>query len=294
MEQLKNTVKKSKDLDMYLPQNESEWIETKCFQIEDIEVSGRSIHCAFSSGPEKSHLVTMVGGIPRDENRRKNLPLINKLYGHLAIKLLKVRESSVMYNQTATGGSGGDWNKETISTRINVVETVSRYFSKKIQSDNLSIIGTSAGAYMAVRSVDSLNKDNFFVKKLVLISPGFYPSSVENIPYGNEFKKQISSPWDIQSSPIFSTLQAFVENGGEVLITFFESDDPPIPVYMQKYCKEFAETLSENGGKIEVMIIPGVAHNFRTIGSQESKNAVDNQSIRDTASKILSFLSREK
>lgn len=195
MEQFKQSVEKKKDLDQYLPQSESEWLATKYFQVKDLNLEGRNIRCAFSPGAEKSQLVTMVGGVPRDPERRKQLPLINKLYGHLAIKLAKFNESSVMYNQPATGGSGGDWGEETLATRTKVIEGVSRYFGEQIQSNNLAIIGTSAGAYMAVRSLDSLNQNELLVKKLVLISPGFYPAEAENIPYGDLFTRTISSPF---------------------------------------------------------------------------------------------------
>jgi hypothetical protein len=53
------------------------------------------------------------------------------------------------------------------------------------------------------------------------------------------------------------------------------------------------KNLAEKGAKIDVITIPGVAHNFRAIGSEESKNVVNNQSVRDTANTIMSFLSRE-
>ncbi len=292
MEQLKQ--QPEKDLSRHLPQSENEWLATKSFHVENVVLDGRSIRCAFSPGREGSQLVTMVGGIPRDPERRKNLPLINKLYGHLALKLSKVNESSVMYNQPATGGSLGDWNEETLATRTKVVEGISRHFSEKIKSNNVALIGTSAGAYMALRSVESLNKEDLFVKKVVLISPGFYPASAETLPYGETFKKIVSNPWDVRLSPFFSTLEDFLKKGGEVLITFFESDDPPIPLHMQEYARDFARSSREGGGKIEVFTIPRVGHNFRIIGSQEGKNTVDNQSIRDTASLVASFLSKEK
>lgn len=294
MEKMKShKSEKNKDFSYYLPQSENEWLATNLFEVSTIDIHGKSIRCAFSCGAPGSQLVTMVGGIPRDLERRKQLPLINKLYGHIAVKRSQVNESSVMYNQTATGGSGGDWDTETLRSRIQVVEGVTKHFSEQSKSNNVAIIGTSAGAYMAIRSLASLNKENQLVKKLVLIFPGFYPTQVEDMPYGETFKQTISSPWDIKSSPIFDDIKNFVENGGEVLITFFESDDPPIPLRMQEYCKQFVENLKDSGCAIEVFSIPGVAHNFRTIGSQESKNVVDNTSVRETAVKIISFLSKE-
>jgi hypothetical protein len=251
MEKLKDNSghEKLKDLDHYLPQSESEWLATNYFKVENVIVDDKSIRCAFSQGAEGSGLVTMVGGVPRDPERRKQLPLINKLYGHLAVKLARVNESSVMYNQSATGGSGGDWENETLKTRTEVVADISKHFLHELNSTNLSIIGTSAGAYMTVRSLESLNQESFSVKKLVLISPGFYPPEAETLPYGEMFKNTISSPWEINTSPIFNDIKNFTESGGEFLITFFESDDPPIPMRMQIFCKEFAKKSCRKGRK---------------------------------------------
>ena len=92
---------KSKDKADHLPQSEAEWLKTGKFEVENIAIGGKEIRCALVRGPENSPLVTMVGGIPRDHERRKKLPLINKLYGHLALKILDQAESSLLYNQPA-------------------------------------------------------------------------------------------------------------------------------------------------------------------------------------------------
>ncbi len=59
----------------------------------------------------------MVEGIPRDLDRRNKLPLINKLYDLMATKLVDHDVNSVLYNQPATGGSSGDCDSKTITTR---------------------------------------------------------------------------------------------------------------------------------------------------------------------------------
>ncbi len=290
---VKNETTTKKNLDHYLPQTEEEWLSTGHFKVEDVMVGNNTIRSAFSNGGDSSRLVTMVGGIPRDKERRKKLPLINKLYGHIALKLLKVKESSVMYNQPATGKSDGSWEEETLATRARVVTEITDYFANKIHTKDIALIGTSAGAYMTVRSLRMLKEKGYTPSRVTLISPAFYPDHVENVPYGEKFKEIISSSWDLELSPLFSDLRAYVLEGGSVLISFFENDDPPIPLRMQEFCKKFANELSEKGGKIEVITIPGVAHNFRKIGVEETKNVIDNKSVRDTASTIFSFLSKE-
>lgn len=92
----------------YLPQSETEWLKTGKFRIETVKIGTKKIRCALAHSSESDRIVVMVGGIPRDPGRREKLPLINKLYGHLAIKLLDHNISSLLYNQPGTGGSSGD------------------------------------------------------------------------------------------------------------------------------------------------------------------------------------------
>ncbi len=273
-----------------LPQSESEWMATKVFSLEAIKVGENEIQCAFSQGGRGNSVTAMVGGLPRDPSRREKLPLINKLYGNLAVELSHRRESSVLYNQPGTGRSTGDWEKGTITTRAHVLTEVSKYFYIKGEASSLAIVGTSAGGYMAVRALDELQKNGVVVSKLALLSPAAYPESVEEIPYGENFSNTIRTPWDVSTSPIFPLLTKFVKEGGSVLITFFEHDDPPIPRHIQEYYKSFVKELSDAGGDIEIVIIEGVAHNFRKIGIAEGDNIVDNQSVRVTTSKLTSFL----
>ncbi|TSA44924.1 hypothetical protein D4R51_02950 [bacterium] len=274
----------------YLPQSEAEWLETGKFDIETIRIGEKQIRCALVKGTEGEPLVTMVGGIPRNPERRKKLPLINKLYGHLALKLLDENESSLLYNQPATGGSSGEWENETIQSRTDILVGVSRHFHELTNSSNLSLIGTSAGAYMAVNALEQLENQHIKVPKLVLLSPAAYPKDAEDVPYGPAFTGIVRQPWDIAESPIFPKLEQYIKNGGSVFISFFESDDPPIPEHIQEYYKTFAQRLSDEGGAINLTTIPGVAHNFRRIGVSEGKNVVDNDSIRATATLLADFL----
>ena len=274
----------------HLPQSEAEWLQTGKFEIENITVGERKIRCALTRGPEHSPLITMVGGVPRDPERRKKLPLINKLYGHLALTLLVQNESSLLYNQPATGDSTGEWEKETFQSRTEVLIETSKYFYNRTKSSNLSLIGTSAGAYMALNALPQLEGLGIQIPKLVLLSPAAFPKGIEDIPYGESFSKAIRENWDVAESPAFSLLERYVKNGGSVFISFFEEDDPPIPEHIQNYYKDFAQRLSGEGADIRIAVIPGVAHNFRRIGIPEGANAVDNDSVRATATVLADFL----
>lgn len=278
----------------YLPQSEVEWLETGKFQVEMVTINDRQIRCALARGLENEPLTVMAGGIPRDQERREKLPLINKLYGHLAIKMLDQNKSSLLYNQPSTGGSSGEWEKETLLSRSDALVGVTEYFYRGVSASDVTLIGTSAAGYMTVNALEQLQDRGVKVLKLVLLSPAAYPEEVENIPYGEMFTELIRRQWNVAESPVFPRLERYVKDGGALFISFFEADDPPIPRHIQEYYKTFARRLSEEGGDVTLMTIPGVTHNFRRINSQESKNIVDNDSIRSTTAMLVNFLIENK
>src|SRR3989344_7289201 len=270
-----DTIMKKDEKD-YLPQSETEWLSTGKFTVEIATVSQSRIRCALTRGREGDRLVIMVGGIPRDPTRRQKLPLINKLYGHLAIKLLDHGMSSLLYNQPATGGSSGDWEKETLRSRAKTLDGIATHFSEQTSASDIALIGTSAGAYMAVSAIEAIQRTGHTVSKLALLSPAAYPKEIEEIPYGEAFTQRIHTPWDIATSPVFPRLQKFIASKGSLLVSFFEADNPPIPEYVQEYYRSFVRQLSTEGHDVTILTIPDVAHNFRRIGVSERKNVVDN------------------
>lgn len=283
-------MKKSKHGKDHLPQTESEWIATGKFNIGMVPINQSNIRYALTEGKKGSRLVIMVGGIPRDPTRRQQLPLVNKLYGHLAIKMLDHGISSLLYNQPATGGSSGDWGKDTLSSRTKILERITVHFKRQIAASDVAFVGTSAGAYMAVNAIEELERKRIKVTRLALLSPAAYPKEAENVPYGETFTHILRTPWDVGTSPVFSRLQKFAITGA-LLISFFEVDNPPIPEYIQEYYRDFVRRLSREGHTATTITIPGVSHNFRRIGVAENKNIVDNDSIRATAIRLSEFLS---
>ena len=273
-----------------LPQSEVEWLATGKFRIKTILINQNQIRCALTRGPDKSRLIIMVSGIPRDPTRRQQLPLINKLYGHLAITMLDHGINSLLYNQPATGGSSGEWKKETLHTRSKTLVSIASHFGQQTSASDIALIGTSAGAYMAVSAIEAIQRTGHTVSKLALLSPAAYPKEIEEIPYGEAFTQRIHTPWDIATSPVFPRLQKFIASKGSLLVSFFEADNPPIPEYVQEYYRSFVRQLSTEGHDVTILTIPDVAHNFRRIGVSERKNVVDNNSIRATTAKLSQFL----
>ena len=184
--------------------------------------------------------------------------------------------------------------KETIQSITDTLAGVAKYFHKDTSASSVSLVGTSAAGYMAVNALEQLRDQEIKTTKLVLLSPAAYPKAIEKIPYGEAFTKLIRKPWNIAESPIFPKLERYVRDGGSLFISFFEADNPPIPLHIQEYYKSFVQRLSEEGGDITFTIIQGVAYNFRRIDSQGSKNIVDNDSIRSTADAMVGFLTKAK
>lgn len=274
----------------HLPQSEVEWLETGKFRVERVTISRMPIKCAVVEGSKDKRLVVMVGGIPREPDRQRNLPLINKLYGYLAIELQLHGISSLLYNQPATGGSGGRWEKETLQSRTKVLVSLAEYFGKQLLSADIALIGSSAGAYMAVTAIEKIQEHGGNVLKLILLSPAAYPERIETVSYGPKFTEIIREPWDVSTSPVFPKLEKFIRNGGQLTICFFEADDPPIPLYIQEYYIHLVRELSSNSNGVSVLTIPGVAHNFHKLQKKKRENVIDNESIVATAKKFLKFL----
>ncbi len=279
------------DTKVALPASEKEWLDKNIFTEEFLRVEENTVRCAVANCKVQGTLVVMVGGVPRDEKERKNLPLINTFFGHLAESLKDSGIASVLYNHPGTGLSTGDWGKETLNTRSSVLAQVAGHYYKKMQSLDVAIVGVSAGGYMAVQAMRELQNKGVPVSKLILISPAAYPKTLLDVPYGDAFTKMIRTPWDFTTSPIFNDIKKFTTEGGTSFISFFEDDDPPIPMEVQKSFMSTAEVLNATGKNIEVAIIMGAAHNFRNVG--EEKRTANIGSIFATVSYLVSFLAKK-
>lgn len=272
-----------------LPESEEGWLGTGKFQVGFVTINGMRIRSALTKGLEGSQLVTMIGGIPREVERRHKLPLINKLYGHLALILQESGTSSLLYNQPATGASNGEWGKEMLQSRTSTLVGLVDRFGKQLSFSGHGLIGSSSGAYMAINAVEQIEAKGHTVSKLLLLSPAAYPQKIETVPYGEEFTRILKQPWDIATSPVFPKLKRFLKNGTSILLCFFEHDDPPIPLYIQEYYRNYMYGLQKEGKHVEVLTIPGVAHNFRRVEKKRG-SVIDDDSVRTTAERFAKFL----
>ncbi|MDP2650275.1 MAG: alpha/beta hydrolase, partial [bacterium] len=193
----------------HIPQTEAEWFETGKFKLKRVLIGGKHIECAVAEGVPGSPLVLMAGGIPRESDRQKNLPLINKLFGLIASQLKEEDVTSVQYHQPGTGRSGGKPSEETLETRTNALIGLVKEFQRETRAEHINLVGSSSGAYMAIRAARKLQEEGVSVRKLALLSPAAYPRESEVIPYGEVFRNIISQNWDVKTAQVFSDLRAF-------------------------------------------------------------------------------------
>lgn len=277
-------------LERSIPQSEDVWLATCRFDLERVHINRIPIQCAVAKGTLSNQLLIMSGGIPRETERQRNLPLINKLYGLVSMYAQERGVSSVLYNQPGTGKSGGIPEKATLKTRSAALVGLVEHFAKQLTATDITIIGSSAGAYMAISAVDELRKREITASRLILLSPAAYPEEVEAVPYGPKFSELIRKPWDVTTSPVFPKLERFMLNGGKVLLCFFQEDDPPIPRYIQEQYQNLVRRHAAPESGTSVMTIPGVAHNFRKLHRKQKGTVIDELSVRATAKIFHEFL----
>ena len=148
----------------------------------------------------------------------------------------------------------------------------------------------SAGSYIVARSVAGIRENDLDVESIVLQSPAAFPKEIEDLPYGEKFSKIVRSRWDINKSPVFTDLDNIAAQNTGILISYFQKDDPPIPIHVQNAYYDKAHELMSKGNNITTCTIYNVEHNFRRIGYELGQNIVSNDSIRAVGNNITNYI----
>ena len=269
---------------------ESEWLETGRFELNTRSLSNFAIRTAKTTFDldQPNQLVVFVGGIPKDRQRCEVLPLINRFHGLLALKVADEGMVGLAYNQPGTGGSTGNLETDTMADKIELLRDLTMDLLLENDLNEVSFVGMSAGSYVAARASELLAKQKVKVNSLILQSPALYPAHVEGIAYGNEFRATLSEHWSHKDSPVFNDLDSHLGRGGRVHITYFQRDDPPIPIDIQETYMNWV--MSREHGDASITSITGVEHNFRKIGHDSGRNVVDNNAIRKVARELVTII----
>lgn len=153
---------------IHLPQSEQEWLEGGMFDVGYQNVRDVRLRTALSKPAGKpDNLLVMVGGVPRELERRIKLPLINKLYGHLAILMANENWLSLLYNQPGTNDTHERFDTETLETRSAALRGLVRAVADKSGITDISLLGMSSGSYMSGRVTGQLTQDGLRVRHLI-------------------------------------------------------------------------------------------------------------------------------
>lgn len=271
-------------------QSTAEWLNTGCFEVGVADQGALQISHAVTKVANPDKVVVMVGGIPRDPERQQKLPLINKLYGSLATKLACSNIGSVLYNQPGTGESTGDLTQDSMRDRWEVLSRLAIDYAEEKGTDTVSLVGMSAGSYLAIRAAGLIRAAGVTVESLILQSPAAYPAAVDHLAYGQQFKDEISKGWRIEDTPARACLDEYAENGGRAHVVYFEKDDPPIPMFIQDFYNAWVDQQAAQGGNASRATIQGVGHNFRLLPVGAAGNKVDNGAVRRTSDELVDII----
>lgn len=225
--------------------------------------------------------VLMIGGIPRNAENQPDVPLFSSTFGPLSETLANRGMNSMVMNPAGMGGSEGDTFQESLNSRIDSWVTATRVLVESGQADphDLSIVGNSMGGHIAIRVAERLQAEGFGVKKLVLVSPAAYGANAEDKRYGPEFSAALREPGGLETSPVISGLQRFIEGGGKVMLSWVESDKP-IPQTVKDAYESVVGPALQSGEMVNMQSYLNVEHNFRAMGTDPKDNIV-NPVVRD-------------
>ena len=271
-----------------LPQTEKEWLNLADIHEKYVDVEGLAVNYAvFGSKQANSadKITIYAGGTPRDSTRREKLPLVNKLFGYIASGMAMQSTIGVNFNWPGQGRSEGDILSSSIDSRALLLAQLSEKLADIFDVGRIDLVAASMGAYCATLAAQQI--DSSRLGKVAFLSPAAYPESAHSLTYKNGFSAEISKPWEVSESPIYSIL---AELHVPTLVAYSEFDDPPIPKVIQSEFKN----LSDIEPSVEFHTIVGVSHNFRRPGLDHTGNVVDNNAVRSFGHKVVSFLETTK
>jgi len=161
------------------------------------------------------------------------------------VQNLVQRDISVLtFNFSGTGRSSGSFEQSTIKKRV---EEATAIISKYADLANLTLCGTTMGAHLAIKMIDS-----FRVKSLVLFSPAIYDARAFDVPFDNRFQEIIQAYRSWNNSDALESLRRF---RGQLLMILGDSDDV-IPVGVMELIDKSAHSTSRK----EAVFLPNCDH----------------------------------
>jgi esterase/lipase len=137
----------------------------------------------------------------------------------------------VRFDFSGHGESTGLLKESSLVKRQQEVLTIINYF--KLDLNNLTVIGTSMGGYIAT-SLSAF----FNIKKLILFCPAAYDTKAWNVPFDEEFTKILRRDISLLRSNISELLANF---NGRSLLILAENDEIIQPCIVEMYDTAFID-----------------------------------------------------
>ena len=141
---------------------------------------------------------------------------------------------TIAFDFVGHGRTGGPQLGTTLAQRVAQVEAVSR--AQGLKSAELSIIGFSMGAYVAVRVASALGAG-----RLCLAIPAAYAPAAFAVPFGPLFTDVLRRPRSWEDSDAFTLISQYA---GHVLVLSAENDHIVPHEIPQKYASSAEQALS--------------------------------------------------
>ena len=161
---------------------------------------------------------------------------------------------SVAFDFTGTGDTGGDLRSSSLRERVEEAEAVVSHLQLPAP---LSLVGSSMGAYVAVKLTEK-----FRVENLILFVPAFYTRAAYAIPFNAGFTEIIRTPGSWQDSDAWEMFGGFKGN----VLVFAAGKDEVIP-------KELIERIGQGvpqAASKEVVVFPDADHGIGRYFGEDS------------------------
>ncbi len=188
-------------------------------------------------------------------------------YSKLRELLSKQDFSSCGFDYIGHGKTGGFLEGSSLRERTETTLEV----IKQVGFIPQTIIGSSMGAYTAIRLLE-----NFEVKNLILFVPAIYSDESYTIPFGTDFKNAISKPNAWMNSRVWGLLESF---RGKLLIVTAAKDKVVLPEIVDKLFDSASSSTAS-----ELYTVDGASHSFTRFLNENDKQ------LLGLVNKIVNFL----
>lgn len=229
--------------------------ETKEFRIN---AGKESLACSldYQGASKRPTVIALHGAGPSNRSHTQ----------YLSETFIKNGENVVRFDFSGQGESSGTMQESSIAKRQDEAIAIIKHFH--IDTDNLTVIGTSMGGYIAA----SLAK--FYpVKNLILFCPAAYDVTAWNVPFNGGFTDILRRDLSLLKSNVPELLANFTGNS---LLLWAENDEIIPPLIVDMY-----ESALSGKANHATYVIQGSPHPIhRWVADKEEQKAKILEEIR--------------